>query len=113
MLVDGVDLVGLRQERAHHGLAVFGMKAEIVERVGMPAFDDRIGLRGQFGHEASWGRGDKIRSIPFNGTRSHSGRWDNSYSTSASIFSSRKKSSIRSAACGSAGHRRVFVMISR
>jgi hypothetical protein len=31
------------------------MKAEIVKGVGVAAFDDRIGLSGQFGHEASFG----------------------------------------------------------
>ena len=53
MLVDRLDLRGLGQERAHHGLVALGMQAEIVERIGVAAFDDRIGLGGQFGHEAS------------------------------------------------------------
>jgi hypothetical protein len=82
VLVDGVDLRGLRQERAHHGLVALGMKAEIMKGIGVAAFHDRIGLRGKFGHEASLGRGDNIRSIPVSGTRSHSGLWANSYSTS-------------------------------
>jgi hypothetical protein len=29
------------------------VKAEIVKGIGVPAFDDRIGLRGKLGHEAS------------------------------------------------------------
>ena len=82
MLVDRLDLGGLRQERAHHGLVALGVKAEIVEGIGVAAFDDRIGLRGKFGHEASLVCWDKIRSIPVSGTRSQSGRWASSYSIS-------------------------------
>src|SRR3981081_2512888 len=106
MLVDRLDLRGLRQKRAHHGPVALGMQAEIVEWIGVAAFDNRIGLCGQFGHEASWLNGDNIRSIPVSGTLNQSGLWAISYSISASAFSSRKKLSIRSAAKGSPGHRR-------
>ena len=82
MLVDRVDLGGLRQERAHHGLAVLGMQAEVMKGIGVAAFHDRIGLCGQFGHEASLVRWDRIRSMPVSGTRSQSGRWASSYSIS-------------------------------
>ena len=54
MLADRLDLRGLGQERAHHGFAALGVKAEIVKGIGVTAFDDRIGLGGQFGHEASF-----------------------------------------------------------
>ena len=74
VLADGIDLGGLGQERAHHGAVALGVQAEIVERIGMAAFDDRIGLGGQFGHEASLGCWDRIRSAPVSGTRSQSGR---------------------------------------
>ena len=53
MLADRLDLGRFRQERAHHGPVALGMKAEIVKGIGVAAFDDRIGLGGQFGHEAS------------------------------------------------------------
>ena len=82
VLVDRLDLGGLRQERAHHGLVALGVQAEIVKRIGVAAFDDRIGLGGQFGHEASLVCWDRIRSIPVSGTRSQSGRWASSYSIS-------------------------------
>ena len=55
MLVDRIDLRRLRQERAHHGLVALGVKAEIMKGIGVAAFDNRVGLRGQFGHEASFG----------------------------------------------------------
>jgi hypothetical protein len=53
MLADRLDIRRLRQERAHHGFPALGVKAEIVERIGVAALDNRIGLRGKFGHEAS------------------------------------------------------------
>ena len=75
-------LRGLGQERAHDVLAAFGVQAEIMEGIGVAAFDDRIGLGGKFGHEASFGCCDSIRSIPVSGTRSQSGRCASSYSIS-------------------------------
>ena len=53
VLADRLDVRGFGQERAYHGLAALGMEAEIVKGIGVAAFDDRIGFRGQFGHEAS------------------------------------------------------------
>ena len=82
MLADRLDIGGFRQERAHDVLAAFGVKAEIVERIGVVALDDRIGLGGKLGHEASRGCCDRIRSIPVSGMRSQSGRCDSSYSIS-------------------------------
>ena len=57
----GLDIRRLGQERAHHVLVALGVQAEIVERVGVAALDDRIGLGGQFGHAASSGCCDRIR----------------------------------------------------
>ena len=74
VLADRFDIRGLGQERAHHLAVPFGMEAEIVERIGVAAFDDRIGLGGKLGHEVSLMYWDNIRSIPVTGTRSQSGR---------------------------------------
>ena len=82
MFADRLDIRGFGEERAHDVLAAFGVQAEIVERIGVAALDDRIGLGGKFGHEASSGCCDKIRIIPVSGTRSQSGRCDSSYSIS-------------------------------
>jgi hypothetical protein len=46
MFTDRLDIRGLWQERAHDILIALHMKAEIVERVGVTAFDDRISLGG-------------------------------------------------------------------
>ena len=53
MLVDRFDLGSLGKEGAHHRPAAFVVEAEIVEGIGVAAFDDRIGLGGELGHEAS------------------------------------------------------------
>ena len=82
VLADRLDIGGLRQEGAHDVAVALGMQAEIMEGIGVAAFDDRIGLGGQFGHEASLGCWDRMRSAPVNGTRSQSGRWASSYSIS-------------------------------
>ncbi len=44
VFADGVDLGGLRQKCAHHALAALAVQSEIVEGIGMTAFDDRIGF---------------------------------------------------------------------
>ncbi len=74
MFADCLDVRCFGQERAHHVPAALGMKAEIAEGVGVAAFHDRIGLRGQFGHRASLVFADRIRIAPLSGTRSQSGR---------------------------------------
>ena len=75
VLADRLDVRRFGQERAHHGPVALGMEAEIVKGIGVAAFHDRIGLRGQFGHEASLVLfADRIRSAPVSGTRSQSGR---------------------------------------
>src|SRR5229473_7279658 len=105
MFADRLHIGSLWQKRAHDAAVAFGMKAEIMERIGVAAFDDRIGLGEQFGHEASFAGKDIIRSILINGARSQSGRCDSSYSMSWKAFSSRKKSSMAAAAWGSPGQR--------
>ena len=83
MLADRLDVRRFGQKRTHHGPAALGMKAEIVKGIGVAAFDNRIGFRGQFGHAASLVVfADKIRIAPVSGTRSQSGRWASSYSIS-------------------------------
>ena len=74
LLADRIDFRRLRQKRAHHGPAAFIVQAEIVEGIGVAAFNDRIGFGGQFGHRASLAFSDNMRSAPASGTRSHSGR---------------------------------------
>ncbi len=53
MRVDGVYSLRFGQEGAHDGAAVLGVRAEIVKRIGMAAFQDRAGFGGKFGHAAS------------------------------------------------------------
>src|SRR5215470_4496398 len=75
MLADRLDPGGVGEERAHHGLAAFGVEAEIVKGIGVASLDDRIGLGTQFGHTVSLAGSDRIRSRPVKGMRSHAGRW--------------------------------------
>ena len=81
MLADRLHIRSIRKERAHHVLTTLGMQPEIVKRIGVATFDDRIGLGGQFGHAAS-SVSSKMRIAPVSGTRTHSGRCANSYSIS-------------------------------
>ena len=46
MFADRLDIRGLRDEGAHHLVVALAVQAEIVKRIGMLAFDDRIGLGG-------------------------------------------------------------------
>ncbi len=73
MFADRLDVRRLGQERAHHRLVALFVEAEIMKWVGVAALDNRVGLCGQFGHEASFGCEYSIRSSPISGTRSHSG----------------------------------------
>ena len=82
MLADGFHVGRLGQEGAYDALLSLGVETEIVEGVGVPALDDRIGFGGQFGHAASCGCCPSIRSIPVSGTLSQSGRCASSYSIS-------------------------------
>ena len=82
VFADRLDISRFREERAHDFPVAFGVKAEIAERIGVAALDDRIGLGGKFGHAAASGCCERIRIIPVSGTRNQSGRCDSSYSTS-------------------------------
>src|SRR6185312_9307013 len=113
MLADGLDIGCVGQEGAHHRLLALLVDAKVAEGIGVAAFDDRIGLGGQLIHRASLADSDRMRSRPASGVRSHSGRSASSYSISRTAFSSKKKLTIASAACGSAGHSRALVMLSR
>ena len=62
MLVDRIHLRSVGQECADHGPAALGMGSEIAKGIGMATFQDRAGLVGKLGHEASFARWDKIRS---------------------------------------------------
>ena len=72
------------QKRPHDGFVVLAVGAEVVKRIGMPTFDDRIGFCTQLGHETSFVSDAiaSVRSVPESGTRSQSGRCANSYSIS-------------------------------
>jgi hypothetical protein len=48
------------------------VNAEIAEGIGVAAFDDRIGLGGQFIHWDSPESSESMRSRPATGRRSHS-----------------------------------------
>ena len=80
--VDRLDVGSLRQEGADHGAVVLEMRPEIVERIGMTAFDNGIGFGRQRRHGESPAMSARIRRTPARGTRIHSGRWAISYSIS-------------------------------
>jgi hypothetical protein len=82
VLADRLDIPRLGEERTHDLAVALGVQAEIAERIGVAAFDDRIGLGGKFGHAAASGCCERTRMIPVSGTRNQSGRCDSSYSTS-------------------------------
>ena len=113
VLADRLDIGGLRQERAHDVPVALGMQAEIVERVGMSALDDRIGLGGQFGHEASL-----VFETIFEASRSAEraatrvGEPVRIRSRRTPFRSGRSPAAVRRLA-GSAGHSRGCVMVSR
>ncbi len=104
-----------RQERRAPRCVTLGMEPEIVERIGVAAFDDRIGFGGQFSHAASSGCRDSIRSRPVErhakpvrpvgAARTRFRR---------TLFQAGKTSSRRSRAiCDRSGHSRRSVMASR
>jgi hypothetical protein len=72
-IVDGGDLGGLGQERAHHRLPALDVPAEIVEGVGVAALDDGVSLVRKRAH-ATFSCAARIRKMPASGTRSQSGR---------------------------------------
>jgi len=58
------------------------MRAEVAERIGMPTFDDGIGLRRERAHCGAPSERERMRQVPASGTRSQSGRCASSYSIS-------------------------------
>ena len=79
------------------------MSAGILEGIGVPAFQDRIGFGGKLGHAASLAGWDKIRNTRAIVGGTASARCTNSVSSTSKAFSSRKKSTMRCAARGLAG----------
>ena len=108
MRSDRVHPLRFGQEGAHDRSATFGVRAEILEGVGVPAFEDRIGFGGQLGHAASRAGWDKIRKIRASVGGRASGRCISSVSSTSKAFSSRKKSTMRCAAMGSSGQIEEF-----
>jgi hypothetical protein len=82
LLVDHLDLFGFRKKNPHHRNVAFDMQAEIVEWVGVPTLDHRIGFGRERSHTASASVRERIRQVPSTGTCSQSGRCASSYSIS-------------------------------
>ena len=82
LLVDDGDPLGIRKEDANDGRAVFDMRAEVVERIGMPPLYDGIGFWRERAHCEVPSERERMRQVPANGTRSQSGRCASSYSIS-------------------------------
>ena len=64
------------------GDIVLHMPAEIMERIGMPALDDRVSFARERAHDGLPSERERMRSVPASGTRSQSGRCAISYSIS-------------------------------
>src|SRR5262249_59559377 len=82
LFVDDGDSLGIRKEDANDGRAIFDMRAEIAERIGMPPLYNGIGFRRERAHREVPSERERMRQVPANGTRSQSGRWASSYSIS-------------------------------
>src|SRR5262245_18314010 len=103
LFVDDGDSLGIRKEDANDGRAIFDMRAEIAERIGMATFDHGIGFRRERAHCGVPSERERMRQAPASGTRSHTGRCASSYSISYKAFSNSKKSRRRSAASTACG----------
>jgi hypothetical protein len=75
------DALGIRQEHAHDRMVVLGVRAEIVERVGIAACNDLTGADGKFAHDRT-PRSARMRSVPSSGICAQLGRLVTSYSIS-------------------------------
>src|SRR5262249_25637695 len=82
LLVDDGHALGVRKEDAYDGHVAFEMRAEIAEGVGVTTFDDGVGFRAERTHSDRPSGCESMRSVPFKGTRSQSGRCASSYSIS-------------------------------
>ena len=80
------------------------MRAEITERIGVAAGDDRRGRRAQALLMRRHSRCCRMRKVASSGMCAQAGRLLNSYSISYSAFSSRKTSSSALIWSASAGH---------
>src|SRR5262245_33554544 len=82
LLVDVADPLSIRNADANHGRAVFDMRAEVAERIGMPPLYNGIGFRRERAHCEVPSERERMRQVTANGTRSQSGRCASSYSIS-------------------------------
>src|SRR5215475_4061958 len=82
LFVDDGDSLGIRKEDANDGRAVFDVRAEVAERIGMPPLYNGIGFRRERAHCEVPSERERMRQVPANGTRSQSGRCASSYSIS-------------------------------
>src|SRR5256885_14007706 len=80
--VDDRDLLGIGKEDPNHRCAVFQVRAEVAEWIGMTTLDDGIGFRRERAHCAAPSERERMRQVPASGTRSQSGRCASSYSIS-------------------------------
>jgi hypothetical protein len=79
LFVDDSNFLGIRKEDANDGRAIFDMRAEIAERIGMP---NGICFRRERAHCGAPSEAERMRQVPASGTRSQSGRCARSYSIS-------------------------------
>jgi hypothetical protein len=82
LFVDDGHPLGVRKEDAHDRHVAFDIRAEIAEGVGVTTLDDRVGFRAERVHSDARSERERMRSVPFKGTRSQSGRCASSYSIS-------------------------------
>src|SRR5262249_58953726 len=82
LIVDDRHFLGIGKEDTYHRCAVFQVRAEVAEWVGMTTLDDRIGFRCERAHCAASSERERMRQVPANGTRSQSGRCASAYSIS-------------------------------
>ena len=82
ILVDRRHFGRLRQKGTNDRPIVFGVRAEIVERIRVTSFDDGVGFRRQSGHGVPPAICERICRTPVSGTRIQSGRCAISYSIS-------------------------------
>ena len=72
---------GIGQKNAHDGAVIFGMRPEIMERVGIAAGNDLAGACGEFAH-CTTPRSARMRHAPSSGICVQAGRLVSSYSIS-------------------------------
>src|SRR3974377_637221 len=80
--------VRIGQKDADYGAVVFGMRAKIVERVGVAAGKDLAGAGRKLAHRTT-PRSSRMRHVPSSGICVQAGRLVSSYSISYTLLSSR------------------------